>query len=235
MTKRPIPSLKRVSGITRISRRSRKPFRTVALRIGITLGTLGVLMILLGATSEQFTNFLMIPLTANQGLEKADVVIVLGAGSRSSIPHLPPQADARVATGLQLVQDGWAPRMIVAGGYNTHTRLTEAPLMSEYARHIGATPQQLVEEPNSKNTWENATNSLSIMKERGWKTALVVTSPYHTWRSCMFFKKQQADVHCVAAPLRTERSHTAYERLMDTRSVVREYGAIVYFFLRHYI
>jgi uncharacterized SAM-binding protein YcdF (DUF218 family) len=193
------------------------------------------LVLILGATSEGFTNLLMIPVTENQSLRKSDVIIVLGAGSRTTAPHLPPQADARVTTGVELMRDGWAPRMIVSGGYNQHTGLTEAPLMAEIAYSKGATEKQVIQEPTSKNTWENATNSLEIVRKNAWKTVLVVSSPYHTWRACMIFKKQQADVHCIAAPLRTERSHSIYERLMDTRSVVREYGAIVYFFLRHYI
>jgi uncharacterized SAM-binding protein YcdF (DUF218 family) len=107
--------------------------------------------------------------------------------------------------------------------------------MAEIALADGATTEQVVQEPRSKNTWENATESLAIMKERGWKTALIVTSPYHTFRACAIFHKQQADVRCIAAPLRTEASHTLYERMMDLRSVVREYGAIVYFYLKHYI
>lgn len=199
------------------------------------LAASAVAVLLLAATTEWPTNLLMAPLTQNESLQKTDVIIVLGAGSRSQAPHLPPQAYARVQEGVTLLQDGWAPRMIVSGGYNVHTTLTEAPLMAAAAVQDGAAPAQVIQEPRSKNTWENATDSLAIMAENNWKTALVVTSPYHTWRACHIFRKQRADVHCIAAPLRTSASHTVHERLMDFRSVVREYGAIVYFFLKHYI
>jgi len=231
----PLSSLKRISGITKVRPRSKHPVQIILQRTALFIAVTISLIVVLGATSEQFTNLLMVPVTEDQSLRRSDVIIVLGAGSRTTTPHLPPQADARVATGVELLKDGWAPKIIVSGGYNKHTDLTEAPLMAEIAYSKGANQPQVILEPTSKNTWENATNSLAIAKANGWKTALVVTSPYHTWRACMIFKKQMADVHCIAAPLRTERSHTAYERLMDTRSVLREYGAIVYFFLKHYI
>lgn len=231
----PLDTLRRITSAPAPITRYRRAGRRFFVRFVLSLTLVVALGFTLAATSERFTNLLMIPITEDQGLRKSDVVIVLGAGSRSTTPHLPPQADARVATGVALVRDGWAPRMILAGGYNRHTALTEAPLMAEIAFQEGATAEQVIQEPASKDTWENATNSLSIMKAHGWTTALVVTSPYHTWRACMIFQKQSADVRCIPAPLRTERSHTVYERLMDTRSVVREYGAIVYFFFKHYI
>lgn len=196
---------------------------------------LAVLILVFAATTEWPTNLLMAPLIENESLVKSDVIIVLGAGSRATIPHLPPQADARVHEGVALLKDGWAPRIIVSGGYNVHTGLTEAPLMATQAEQDGVPATAVLQEPRSKNTWENASLSLALMKEQGWKTALVVTSPYHTWRACHIFRKQNANIHCIAAPLRTNASHTIYERLMDFRSVVREYGAIVYFYFRHYI
>ena len=192
-----------------------------------------IIVLILAATTEWPTNLLMAPLTQNEPLVKSDVIIVLGAGSRSTTPHLPPQAFARVQEGVSLLQDGWAPTMIVSGGYNIHTGLTEAPLMKAVAVTDGAPANIVIPEPQSKDTWENATDSLAIMKAGGWTSALVVTSPYHTWRACHIFRKQHANVHCIAAPLRTAASHTVYERLMDFRSVVREYGAIVYFFMKH--
>ena len=191
------------------------------------------LVFALAALTEWPTNLLMAPLVLDEPLRPSDTIIVLGAGSRVQSPHLPPQASARVQEGVTLLDDGWAPRLIVAGGYSMHTHLTEAPLMAEAAIADGALSTAVIQEPESRDTWENATNSLAIMKTNGWKTAIVVTSPYHTWRACHIFRKQQADVRCVAAPMRTEASHTPYERLMDFRSVVREYGAIVYFFLKH--
>lgn len=76
------------------------------LRLGIALGSIFVVVLILGMTSERFTNFLMIPITENQGLVRSDVIIVLGAGSRSTTPHLPPQAYARVQQGVSLLLDG---------------------------------------------------------------------------------------------------------------------------------
>jgi len=203
--------------------------------IAIVSADVALVLVLLAAFTEWPANLLARPLTINEVARVSDTVIVLGAGSRKHEPHLPPQADARVQTGVAMLRTGYAPKMIVTGGYNKHTDQTEALLMADIAYANGATTEQVILEPAAKDTWENAEKSLAIMKSQGWETALVVTSPYHTWRACAIFRKQKADVRCISAPLRTNKSHTPYERLMDMRSVIREYGAIVYFFLKRYI
>lgn len=181
------------------------------------------------------TEVLMKPLTIHEDVQTADVIIVLGAGTRRRADPLPPQAHARVAAGTDLLRRNFAKGMIVAGGYSKKTRLTEARLMAQDALDTGAPTELVVQEDQSKNTWENAVNSMAIMGQNGWKTALVVTSPYHTYRSCAIFRKLGATVRCIAAPMRTAASNSVYEHIMDFRSVIREYGALVLFSFRSYI
>lgn len=181
------------------------------------------------------TEFLALPLTVYEQPRQMDTIIVLGAGSRRQGDPLPPQAKERVQRGVDLLTQGYAPRIILAGGKNEKTGYTESALMYTYALGIGARADQLIEENQSTDTWENANNSLAIMRRNDWHSAVVVTSSYHTLRSCTIFHKLKATVRCVAAPLSMIPTNTVYERLMDFRSVVREYGAIVYFVLKHYL
>ncbi|MEK7537537.1 MAG: YdcF family protein [Patescibacteria group bacterium] len=192
------------------------------------------------AWSVSFTTWpaelLALPLTVYQPPRPADVVIVLGAGARKhpssgkgqTRDPLPPQAKERIIRGAGLIQQGYAPAMIVAGGYSKQSGYVEAQLMKPFAVSRGIAPAQIIAEDQSKNTWENAVNSLAVMQRNGWQSALVVTSSYHTLRACAIFRKLQADVRCIAAPLNTIPTDTVYERLTDFRSVVREYGALVY-------
>ncbi len=172
------------------------------------------------------------PLVRQDHLVPADVIIVLGAGTNRGTDPLPAQAKSRVDRGLVLLEAGLAPRMIVAGGTSRVTGLNESALMAPYAVSHGARPDQVVREARSKNTYQNAVYSLAIMRERGWTTALVVTSPYHTWRACRIFEKQRATIRCVAAPPRGEELTSPLERLRRLRGVVREYGAIVLSYIR---
>lgn len=53
----------------------------------------------------------------------------------------------------------------------------------------GADSAQLVLEEESTSTWTNATNSVAIMEENGWDSALVVTTDYHTRRTRLSFER----------------------------------------------
>ena len=157
------------------------------------------------------------------------------SGVRKKEPQLPVQPQLRVAAGVSLWQTQWAPLLIVSGGENKKTKLVEADFMAAYAYQLGLPTGAVIEENRSRDTRENAVNSLSIMNRQSWTTALVVTSNYHTWRACKIFRKLQANVRCLAAPIRRAGSQTLGDRLTDFRSVVREYGAIVYSWWRGYI
>lgn len=181
-----------------------------------------------------FTTILQAPLTLHEQPQAVDVIVVLGAGARRQGEPLPPQAKERVMRGVQLLQQGYASTLIMSGGLSK-AGYVESDLMTAYAKTLGVPDAQLIAEQHSKNTWDNANESLAIMAEHDWHSALVVTSPYHTLRSCTIFRRLQADVRCIDAPLTLIPTNTVYERLTDFRSVVREYGAIIYFLLKHYL
>lgn len=173
------------------------------------------------------------PLTLHETPQPSDVIIVLGSGTRKKDSNfLPPQAEQRVAEGSLLYRQGYATQLIVAGGISPVTKLVEADLMALLAAADGVQADAIIKESNSRDTWQNAQNSLAIMKTNGWKTALVVTSPYHTRRACHFFRKQGADVRCIAAPYDLVPANSVYEKFMDNRSVIREYGAWIYAWLQ---
>lgn len=198
-------------------------------------GGIGLVSIVLILLTDWPTNFLMIPLTLHEQPRPSDVIIVLGAGARKNPPHVPPQAQSRVLEGVLLRKQGYADYIIVSGGYHRHSRLVEAPLMKEYALEQGELSRDVILEARSVDTRANAEFSLAIMAKRNWRTALVVTSPYHTWRACRIFRKLQADVRCIVAPFSLVHMDTVFERLVNLRSVVREYGAIIYGWYRGYL
>jgi len=194
-----------------------------------------VALVLIILFTPWLTDLLARPLTLHEQPQATDVIIVLGGGVRKKVPQLPVQPQLRLEMGVSLWQDQWAPWLIVSGGENKKTKLVEADFMAAYARQIGLPTEAVIEENRSRDTHENAINTLAIMSRQSWTTALVVTSNYHTWRACKIFRKLQADVRCLAAPIRRTDNQPLGDRLNDLRSVVREYGAIVYGWLRGYI
>lgn len=170
---------------------------------------------------------LQIPLVSHDQPRKSDVIIILGAGTRKGSDKLPLQAAQRLLSGADLYQEGYAPVVIVTGGFSKRTKLIEAELMQPEAVEFGIPVENVIKENQSLNTWENATYSLAIMQKKKWTTAIVTTSPYHTWRACRMFRRQGADVVCVPAEYSLRPPHTIYDRFVDNRAVIREYGAII--------
>ena len=200
-----------------------------------SLGVLGI-VIALGIffiVSPWPTKALASITTVDEVPQAADVVIVLGAGTRRGPVSLPPQAMDRLRKAKTLWDADLAPTIIVAGGFSRKTDRVESKYMKPFLASLGVPTESIVEENQSLDTYQNAVNSLVLMKKNGWDSAVVVTSQYHTYRSCKIFRKLQIDVTCVAAPLDDHGS--IRERLLNLRSVFREYGAILYYQLKGYI
>lgn len=200
--------------------------------------TIGGIMFAAIANIILFTwpsEFLQLPLISRDRAEQADVIIVLGAGARKHGESLPPQGKERVMLGLDLVEQGYASTVIMSGGLSKQSGHVESDLMKKYAVSLRASADSVITENRSTSTWENALYVQEIMQRNNWDDALVVTSPYHTFRSCAIFRKLHMSVTCLPASLKLIPTDTLYERLTDFRTVVREYGAIIYYFFRGYI
>ncbi len=179
------------------------------------------------------TQALAWPLTVHETPQAADVLVVLGAGTRKNPVSLPPQAQDRLRTAKQLWDAEYAPVVIVAGGFSRHTEKIESKYMKPFLASLGVPESKIIEENQSLDTYQNAANSYAIMQANDWDTAIVVTSSYHTWRGCRLFRKLEIQTTCIAAPLDDHGS--LYERWINFRSVVREYGAILYYWTRGYL
>lgn len=187
-----------------------------------------VLVFLLAGTTTWIRDALQHPLLRYEDPKAVDVIIVLGSGTTETGDHLPAQAKQRVREGLALLNNGYASRIMFSGGRDSDTRLVEAEEMKKFAVSEGLDPTRGIEEGQSKDTLQNAQFSLTIMGQNAWSSALVVTSPYHIWRACHIFRTQHGQVNCITAPYSLYPANSFSAHLNDTRSVIREYGAIVY-------
>jgi uncharacterized SAM-binding protein YcdF (DUF218 family) len=120
----------------------------------------------------------------------------------------------------------------VAGGMVKKTGYTEADKLMEYALAKGMPANDVIKESRSLSTYQNALFSQDIMKQKGWQTALVTTSDYHTQRACQTFRKLKMNVKCVAASVSQDRPS---DKLDYFRAILREYAATVYYWLKGYI
>ncbi len=77
--------------------------------------------------------------------------------------------------------------VILSGGLVGHPP-AEALVMRTLALQAGVPDRTIVVEDRSRNTFENALHTGKIMRERRWRTALVVTDAFHMPRALMVFR-----------------------------------------------
>lgn len=194
-----------------------------------------VSVILFIATFTNLNDLLKKPLVRDETPQKADVVIVLGGGIVTDTKSLPWMVEERVQKAVELYKDGYALKMIVTGGEIKGHNYSESDFMGPYGISLGVSPPDMFAEGKAKDTRTNAIYSGAIMDKQSLKTALVVTSEFHTQRACHVFRKLNMDVVCVAAFKNPVYNNNYFRNLMDFRMIVREYLATVYYWLRGYV
>jgi uncharacterized SAM-binding protein YcdF (DUF218 family) len=136
----------------------------------------------------------------------ADSILVLGGGVHSHIPPRPTvevdQAGDRVLYGAYLYRQGIAPMIICAGGVATGavSWRTGAEDMAELLLLLGVPKEAIITETQSANTREHAGNLNSLLRERGFKRVLLVTSAMHMPRAIGVFRRLCPAIEFIPAP-----------------------------------
>ncbi len=134
----------------------------------------------------------------------ADVIIVLGAavwpGGRPS-----PTLLARTEHGIRLFRAGYAPRLLLTGGSGRFPP-AEAEVMARIARQTGIPRSALIEDDRATSTWESLRTARSIMTLNGWRTALVVSDPFHMFRALTMAR--DLGIEAYAAPASDSPTYT---------------------------
>ena len=150
-----------------------------------------------------------------ENLPTADAIVVLGGAIR---PQIPPRTWVEVAEegdrvlhGARLYLAGKAPLLVFSGGrisWGQGQTKSEAEDMAELAMALGVPASAIAIEPDSLNTFENATYTKALLSDRGIDQILLVTSALHMPRSLAIFKKQgfaatpaPTDFHVVEDPV----------------------------------
>lgn len=117
----------------------------------------------------------------------ADVGIILGNkvnddGSLSS------RLQARLVQGLQLYQQGRVKYLIVSGGLGKEGHW-EAEKMREFLRDYNVPENAIIVDNFGNDTEATVENSLKIMQEKGFHSAISISQFFHQTRIKMLFRK----------------------------------------------
>lgn len=152
------------------------------------VGFITVVVVLLTLFSSLPTR-LFEKLTVEESLKKADAIVVLGAGV--TLKETPDRNTLqRLVKGIILYKEGYAPTLILVGGWDHDGYIAAAKVMKKTAVKLGVDPKDIITESTSHNTYENAVNTKSILREHKYDDIILVTSASHMRRSLEVFEKQ---------------------------------------------
>lgn len=206
------------------------------LRFGkVLLYVVGVGVVLFFMTTiPTIQDWVTKPLFISEQPMKSNVIIVLGGGVEKNGAIGPIVAD-RIHEGVLLANEGWAHTILLSGGVaHLKKEYVESVQMKEYLRAHEQTNASIVLEEHSTSTRQNAEFTKTVMEQRGWKHALVVTSAFHSKRACDVFHTLHMSVICVAAT-KSYRFRTYWDQVLLTKGIFREYGATIYYKVLGYI
>jgi uncharacterized SAM-binding protein YcdF (DUF218 family) len=131
-----------------------------------------------------------------KAIPTADAIVVLGGATepaqypRSTV-ELNSAAD-RVIYSAELYKQGKAPNILLSGGsiswLDNRTSSTPAEEMASILEMLGVPENALWLQKASQNTHEDAVYSLELLKQKGVKRILLVTSAMHMPRAMALFK-----------------------------------------------
>lgn len=124
---------------------------------------------------------------ASTAAEKADVLVVLGAGSPLE-GWANPMLSQRVCRGVLEYRKEAAGRLLFSGGY-TAGHIAEAEMMRVLALGMGVRPEDALMESASETTAANSRLCTAIAKKEGWRRILLVSHRGHFPRAQDEFAK----------------------------------------------
>lgn len=139
----------------------------------------------------------------------ADAIVVLAGGTNDD-GLISPQATDRLLKGLELLNGGIAPVLVLPREADSVGNRLVTP-RDDHERIIGlvrGARSKVVLSGLTHSTRDEAVRTATLFRAGGWKRVVVVTSPLHTRRACATFEKMGMTVSCVAAEWREAAINT---------------------------
>ena len=153
----------------------------------------------------------------------ADVIVVLGASQFDGRPS--PIFRARLDHAKVLYDADIAPVVVTVGGNRQGDRFTEAAAGGRYLRAQGIPGEDVAEVGEGSDTLTSLRAVARLAKERSWKTVLIVTDPWHSYRA-----RAMAGRVGLSARTSPSRSGPAVQgRGRELRYIARETAAYLHY------
>lgn len=118
-------------------------------------------------------------LSPQDEIKKSDVIVAVSGGDN----------DARIKKAVRLYREGWAPYIIYSGAA-AEGDVSNALAMKNISVDMGVPESRIFMEEYSRDTQENAKLTKKIIEENGFRSMILVTSPYHQRRTMNLFREE---------------------------------------------
>ncbi|GAA4882951.1 YdcF family protein [Actinomycetospora straminea] len=188
----------------------------------VVVGAIVVALLLVGGTAVRVWQ-----LGRVDERQPVDMIVVLGAAQYDGRPS--PVFRARLQHALELYEEGVAPRIVTVGGAAAGDAFTEAQAGEQWLVENGVPGQALLPVDEGRDTYESFEAVAAVAEARGWRSAVLVSDPWHSLRS----RTMADDVGLEATTSPTKRGPVVQTRETQFRYIVRETGALIYYHLTH--
>jgi uncharacterized SAM-binding protein YcdF (DUF218 family) len=174
------------------------------------------------------------PLFVTAPPHAADAIVVFAGGVGES-GQAGGGYQERVKEAVDLYRAGYARTLVFSSGFRFVFR--EAEVMKDMAVANGIPAGAIILEQNANNTHQNVLFTRAILAEHGWRSILLVSSPYHMRRAMLTWDRAAPDVEVVPSPVRVSQfyAHDRGATLEQIRGVIQEYLAIAAYWWRGWI
>lgn len=192
-------------------------------RVTLVLGV-GVLVVATLLTHRAWLPLIGQALIVSDPLTHADAVVPLAGDTE------------RVLYSAALLHQGYAPRLALTSMPPTDIEWTYARQARDLALRKGVQPDQIIEVPGlNTSTYSEAQTIRQFAEQHGWRTLLVVTSPFHTRRARIIlrdvFRDSGVDVRVRPVEDAWYKPERWWRRPMGRRMTILEYLKLLLFWI----
>jgi len=187
----------------------------------LVVTALGVLWLAVAFTP--LTAWMARDLPRRDPLQKADAIFVLASGLQLD-GDLSPPSMSRLLRALELIGEGWAPRLILSELPKPYPRYRDTA--AKLIESLGLEAEIIVVGP-VRNTHDEAVAVSNVVRTRAFDRIIVVTSQIHTRRAAAALEAEGVTVTSVPA----QQIHFDFENLsepFDADNHVRAFGPVLH-------
>jgi uncharacterized SAM-binding protein YcdF (DUF218 family) len=158
--------------------------------------------------------------TARQDSRPAsDAIVVLGTAQYNGVPSS--IFEARLEHAIALYEAGVAPVIVTVGGKADGDEFTEAEAGRAYLANSGVPDDSLLAVEEGVDTLQSMRVVAAAFAERGWRSAVLVTDPWHAMRA----ERMAEDSGMEAESSPTRQGPAVRTRGTQFRYILRETAA----------